>query len=105
MYWNYESESSGNRKLHIKSSDNRKLYMLITLVILWVNTRGDVGNGNEICWNETNKMDELDMYASTEAFLYAGIVGIGLEIAKEMIRRHGENNLRKKLQESGDLGK
>lgn len=45
------------------------------------------------------------MDATTEAFLCAGIFGFGIEIAKTMIKKYGKVELRKKLEESGDLDK
>lgn len=40
-----------------------------------------------------------------EAFAYAWIVGISIEIAKKILEKYGENELVKMLEDSGDLDK
>lgn len=44
-------------------------------------------------------------YLANEAFVYAWIVGISIEIAKKMLEKYGENELLKMLEDSGDLDK
>lgn len=45
------------------------------------------------------------MNLAQEAFVYAWIVGISIEIAKKMLEKYGENELITMLEDSGDLDK